>query len=187
MLCTTEADTYSSETACNFSIMWSISIGTYLKMCVFAAQIHQSCKIIAEFCCLRRNFTFVNVAVCTIQRDIVTFFQNLAINFNDTFFIVNIYSTCTANATFTHTSSNHCCVARHTSTSCQDTFRLGHTCKIFRTSFKTNEDDFMSIMMPLFCIISKEYDLTTSCTRTCREATCKLFCLTQCFPIEYWV
>ena len=75
VFCTAKADTYCTEVTCNFRIMRSVRIGTYLQTSIFISQCHQFGKVAGKLCSFRFYLTIIYYTCTSVQRDIVTFFQ----------------------------------------------------------------------------------------------------------------
>ena len=96
-----------------------------------------------------------------------------AVDFKSTCFIINVNSTCTTDTTLTHTACNNRSMTGHASSCRKNALGSTHTCEVFGTCFNAHHDYLMSVIMPFLCIISKENNLTTSGTRTCRKTSCQ--------------
>ena len=57
-----------------------------------------------------------------------------------------------------HTTGNYCCVGSHTAADSQDTLSRFHTGDILRGSLKTNQDNLLASLSPLYSVISSEDD-----------------------------
>ena len=58
----------------------------------------------------------------------------------------------------------------HTSTNCKNTLSRLHACDVFRRSLKTNKNNLLASLSPLYSVLCREYDLAASSTRRCAEA-----------------
>ena len=187
MLCTCQTDTLSTESTSYFCVLWCISIGTNLHLCIFVAEVHKSLEVTTQLSSLCSNLASINLTCCTIQRDVVTLLICNTFDFDSLALVVNIDSTGTRYAALTHTTSNNGSVRCHTATSCQDTFSTCHTSKVFWRCLDTNHDNLVAVSSPLLCIISMEHNLSASSTRRCWQTLCDNLCLWQSILIEYWV
>ena len=187
VFCTAKADTYCTEVTCNFRIMRSVRIGTYLQTSIFISQCHQFGKVAGKLCSFRFYLTIIYYTCTSVQRDIVTFFQQHTINLYRTVFIINVQCTCTRYAAFTHTTSHNSRVRSHTATSRKNTFGNCHTGQVFWRSFDTHHHHTFTGSMPFGSVISKEYDLTGCSTRRSRKTTGQHFGFLQSILIEYRV
>ena len=187
MFRTAKTDTYCTKVTCYFRIVRSIRIGTYLQTGIFIREFHQIGKVSGKFGSLSFYLTIIYFACTTVQRNIIAFFQNNAVNFYCTSLIVDVQCSCTGYTTFTHTTSYHSSMRSHTTTSCQDTFGNCHTGQVFRRSLDTYHYHFLSGSMPFGGIISEEYNLTGCSTRRSRKTASQHFRLFQSRFIEYRV
>ena len=67
VLCTGQTNTLSTEVTSHLCIVWSISIGTNLEMCIFVAEIHQLFEVAAQFSSLSWDLTCINLTSRTVQ------------------------------------------------------------------------------------------------------------------------
>ena len=92
---TAKTDTHSAEITCYFRIMRSIRIRTHLQTGIFISKRHQFGKVTGKLGSFRFYFTIIYYTRTSVQRDVITFFQNNTVNFYGTSLIINIQSTCT--------------------------------------------------------------------------------------------
>ncbi len=187
VFCTAKTDTHRTEVTCNFRIMRSVRIGTYLQTGIFISQCHQFCKVTGKLGSFRLYLTIIYYTRTSVQRDVITFFQHHTVNFHRTCLIVNIQCTSTRHTAFTHTTGYHSSVRSHTSTGSQDTFGDSHTRQVLRRGLDTNHHHTFAGSMPFGSVISEEYNLTSCSTRRSRKTTSQDFCFFQSILVKYRV
>ena len=107
MFRTAQTYTNCTETTCDRSVVRSIGIRTNLQLRIFISQSHQFGEIARQFGCFCFNLSDINRSGRTIDRDIVAFFQLNAIDFDSLILIIDLQSSGTGYAAFTHTAGNN--------------------------------------------------------------------------------
>ena len=169
MLGTRQTDTLCAESTCHSSVVRGVGVGTNLKVRIFVAEVHECLEVTAELSSLGRNLTCVHLSGRTVERDIIALFVGHALNLNGLCFVVHLDSACAGNAALTHTASHNSCVAGHTAACGKDTLGCRHTCEVFRAGLDTNHDDFVSVLVPLLCVVSVEDNLSARSARRSRQ------------------
>ena len=182
-----QTNTYSTEIACDRSIVRSIGIRANLQLRIFICQSHQFGKITGQFGSLRLYLSDINRTGRTVYRNIVAFFQLNTIDFYSLILIIDFQSSGTRYAAFTHTACNNGSMRSHTATSSQNTFSNSHTSQVLRGCFDTDHYDLLSVSMPFGRIIGEEHDLPCCRSRRCRQAFHPNFRLFLGHLVEYRV
>ena len=162
MLCTAKTDTFSTKLNCFLSVSRSISVCTNLHCSVLVSPCHDTSELTSDCSVYCRDDSVVDVTCCTIDGKEISLVELFASKCK--FLISFVHSDITASGytALTHTTGNYCCMRCHTTTNCQDTFSRFHTCDILWGCLKTNKDNLLASLSPLYSVISCEYDLTTS-------------------------
>ena len=159
----TESDTCCTEFAGYRCFFRCVGIGTHLHAAVFIGQLHQLAKITAECCLHGGNLAFIYFTSRAVERNPVPFLPGLAFNGHRVVFVINVNGSGTGHTTFAHSPCDHSGVRGHTPTRSEDTFSHTHTAQVFGRSFEAHQNDRMAFFGPFFSLVSKKYDLASSC------------------------
>ena len=182
-----ETDTYSTELAGYFCVVGRVGVGAHLQAGVLGAEVHKVSEVAGQFGSLRADFTLINAAVSTVERNEIAFLKLHTVDFKRLCLVVNIDCACTADAALTHTAGNYGSVAGHTAASGEDTFCGSHAGEVFGRSLDTYEYHLMAIGAPLCSVFGKEDNLTAGSTRAGGKTAREFLSLCKGFFIEHGV
>ena len=184
MLCTAKSDTLCAKFACFLCISRCICICADFHRAVFVCPVHDTAELTSDRSIYRRNDAIVNISGRTIDGDRISLFELFTIQSKFLICLIHVDVAAAGYTACTHTTRNNSCMACHTTANSQDTLGSFHTSNIFWRSLKTNENNFLTAGIPLYCILSSKYDLTASSSRRSTKCFCHRRSCFQCSGIK---
>ena len=151
-------------------IVGGIGVDADFEATIFVSPSHQAAKVATEVGGNHLDFAFIDETSGTVDGEDVAFVVDFIANFEGLFLFVDNDFGRTSDAAFTHGTGNDRSVGGHTATSGEDGFGIDHTDDVFRRSFSTDKDDFLSSVVPGFAFFSGEDDRTSASARGSGEA-----------------
>ena len=108
----------------------------------------------------------VNDAAGAVDGEIVTFIEGLTCNGDRLLVVVDVESSGTADAHFTHLTGNKSRVGGNATARGEDAFRSDHATKIFRAGLIADEENLLTFLLGDDGTVGVEVDLARSGTRT---------------------
>ena len=167
VLRTAQTDTLGTEFPCLLSICGSIRICSYLKSSCVVSPLHYTSELTCDLCIDRGDNAVVDAARGTVDGDLVSLAELLACELEYLVLLIHLDVGATGNAACTHTSCNNCSVGCHTASYCEDTLGGLHSLDVLGGCLESYENHLLAPCCPCLCIVSREDDLTGSCSGGC--------------------
>ena len=165
MLGTAKADSLCSQLTCFLCVSRCIRICTNLHGTELVCPSHDAAKLTGDSSIYGGDNAVIDITGRSINGDWIPFVVLFASQCKFLILFVHVDVTTAGYTACTHTTGNYGCMGCHTAADGKNTLGSFHTGDILRRCLQTYQNDLLTTSIPLFCVLSSKYYLTTCRSR----------------------